>query len=86
MTGKNLPKKGDKVAWSSSQGETHGTVEKIVTEPTKIKGYTAKASKEHPEILVRSDKTGAEAVHKPGSLKKAGSSKASSSKARPSKE
>lgn len=66
-----LPKKDDKVSWTTAQGETHGTVEKIVTSPTKIKGYTAKASKEHPEVLVKSDKTGKEAVHKPESLKKA---------------
>jgi hypothetical protein len=66
-----LPKKGDKVSWGTAQGETHGTVEKIVTSPTKIKGYTAKASKEHPEVLVKSDKSGKEAVHKPDSLKKA---------------
>ncbi len=26
-----LPKKGDKVSWKTPQGETHGTVEKIVT-------------------------------------------------------
>jgi hypothetical protein len=65
-----LPAKGSKVAWQTAQGQTTGTVEKIVTKPTKIKGYTAKASPEQPEILVRSGKTGARAVHKPGSLKR----------------
>ena len=66
-----LPKKGDKVTWATSQGDTHGTVEKIVTEPTRVKGFTAKASREHPEVLVRSDKSGKEAVHKPEAVKKA---------------
>ena len=66
-----LPKKGDKVEWDASQGKITGTVEKIVTSDTKIKGYVAKATKEKPEVLVRSDKTGAKAVHKPQELKKA---------------
>ncbi len=66
----SLPKKGDKVTWGTSQGETHGTVEKVVTSETHVKGHTAKATKEHPEVLVKSDKSGKEAVHKPEELKK----------------
>ena len=65
-----MPKAGDKVSWGTPQGETHGTVEKIVTDTTKVKGHTAKATKEHPEVLVKSDKSGKRAVHKPESLKK----------------
>lgn len=63
-------KKGDKVEWKSSQGEVEGTVEKKLTEPTDIKGHHVAASKENPEYLVKSDKTGAKAAHKPDSLKK----------------
>lgn len=63
-------KKGDKVKWDSSQGEVKGTVEKKVTEPMSIKSHKVKASKENPEYLVKSDKTGAEAAHKPDELKK----------------
>ena len=66
-----MPKPGDKVSWGTSQGKTHGTVEKIVTETTKVKSHVAKATKENPEVLVKSDKTGAKAVHKPDALKKA---------------
>jgi hypothetical protein len=66
-----LPKKGDEVKWGSSGGETHGKVEKIVTSTTHVKGHTAKATKEHPEVLVKSAKSGKEAVHKPEELKKA---------------
>ena len=66
-----LPKKGDKVSWGTSQGKTQGTVEKIVTSATKVKGFTAKASKEHPEVMVKSAKSGKVAVHKPEELKKA---------------
>ena len=66
-----LPKKGDKVSWGTSQGATHGTVEKVVTSTTKVKSHTAKATKDAPQVLVKSDKSGKEAVHKPEELKKA---------------
>ena len=54
--------------WKSSQGTIEGTVEKKLTSPTETKGHGVKASKENPEYLVKSDKTGAEAAHKPESL------------------
>ena len=63
------PKPGAKVTWDTPQGETHGTVEKVVTGATKVKGHTAKASKEKPEVVVRSAKSGKKAVHKPEELK-----------------
>ena len=65
-----LPKTGDKVSWTTPQGETHGTVEKVVRGTTKVKGHVAKATKDHPEVLVKSAKSGKEAVHKPEELKK----------------
>ena len=65
------PKKGAKVTWETSQGRTEGTVEKIVTGTTKVKGHTAKASKAKPQVVVRSTKSGKKAVHKPGALTKA---------------
>lgn len=63
-------KKGDKVTWKTPQGETSGTVEQKLTEETTIKGHHVAASGENPEYLVKSDKTGAEAAHKPEALKK----------------
>jgi hypothetical protein len=63
-------KPGTKVAWGTAQGETKGTVEKKVTSTTRVKGHVAKATKENPEYLVKSDKTGAEAVHKPEELRR----------------
>ena len=63
-------KKGDKVEWKSSQGTIEGEVEKKLTSPTEIKGHEVKASKDNPEYLVKSDKTGAEAAHKPDALHK----------------
>ena len=63
-------KPGDKVEWDSSGGHSKGTVVKKVTAPMKIKSHKVAASPENPEYLVRSDKSGAEAAHKPESLKK----------------
>lgn len=64
-------KAGDKVQWESSQGTVHGTVKKKLTAHTTIKSHEVAASKAHPEYLVVSDKTGAEAAHKGSALKKA---------------
>lgn len=63
-------KKGDKVEWETSQGTITGKVKKKLTSPTDIKGHHVAASKENPEYLVESDKTGKEAAHKPEALKK----------------
>lgn len=64
-------KKGDKVEWDSSGGHSVGKVEKKLTSPMKIKGHEVKASKDDPQYLVKSDKSGGEAAHKPEALKKA---------------
>ena len=63
-------KQGDKVAWKAPQGEVKGVVEKKLTSKTRIKGHTAEATKDDPEYLVKSEKTGAKASHKPEQLKK----------------
>ena len=63
-------KAGDKVKWTTSQGETAGKVVKKVTRSEKVGGHTAKATPEHPQFRVRSDKTGKEAIHKPEGLRK----------------
>ena len=63
-------KPGDKVKWGTSQGETHGVVEKKQTTDTKIKSHPVKASKEDPQYIVKSDKTGAKAAHKAEALHK----------------
>jgi Hypervirulence associated proteins TUDOR domain len=63
-------KSGDKVKWKTSRGETVGEVEEKLTSPTDIKGHHVAASKENPQYLVKSDKTGKEAAHKPNSLEK----------------
>ena len=63
-------KPGDKVDWNTSQGRTTGTVKKKLTQPTDIKSHHVAASPENPEYLVQSDKTGAQAAHKPEALHK----------------
>ena len=69
--GKTL-KTGDAVEWQTSQGKTSGTVKKKLTSKTKIKSHVVAASKEDPQYLVQSKKTGAVAAHKPAALKKRG--------------
>jgi hypothetical protein len=63
-------KPGDKVAWNTSQGETRGTVVKKQTKATTIKGHKVAASKDDPQYVVRSDKSGEKAAHQPEALKK----------------
>ena len=63
-------KKGDQVEWETPQGKISGTVKKKLTSPTKIKDHQVAASKENPEYLVESAKSGKQAAHKAESLKK----------------
>ena len=70
MTEKTL-KAGDKVRWDHSQGTTEGKVVRKLTRPMQIKGHKVAASKDNPEYLVESGKTGAKAAHKSGELRKA---------------
>jgi hypothetical protein len=70
-------KKGDKVSWKSSQGRIDGKVVKKLTSNCKIEDHKVKASKDDPQYLVESSKTGARAAHRPGSLKKRAKKKAS---------
>jgi hypothetical protein len=65
-------RKGDQVRWNSHGGETTGEVEKKITEDTEAAGRQVRASQDDPQYLVKSDKSGGEAVHKPGALKKDG--------------
>ena len=66
---KNLHK-GDKDEWQTSQGKTSGVVEKKVTSEAHVKGHKVAATKDDPQYLVKSDKSGKEAAHKPDALKR----------------
>ena len=72
MTRKNAkePEAGDTVAWESSGGHSVGKVVRKITRPTTIKTHEVAASPENPEFIVKSDKTGKLAAHKPGALKR----------------
>jgi hypothetical protein len=69
MSEKKLSK-GDQVEWDSHGGTAEGKVEKKITSETEEAGRTVKASEDEPQYLVKSDKSGGEAVHKPGALRK----------------
>jgi len=62
--------KGDHVTWSSHGGQAEGVVEDEITSDTKAAGRTVRASEDDPQYLVRSGKSGGEAVHRPGALSK----------------
>ena len=62
--------KGDQVRWNSHGSEATGKVEKKITEDTEEAGRKVRASKDDPQYLIKSDKSGGEAVHKPDALKK----------------
>ncbi len=64
-------RKGDKVSWTSHGSQVTGTVEEKITERTEAAGRTVDASPDDPQYRVRSDKSGREAVHRPGALKRA---------------
>lgn len=63
-------KKGDDVTWKTHGTETSGTVEQEITTETEAAGRKVKASKDEPQYLVKSDKSGKEAVHKANALEK----------------
>jgi hypothetical protein len=62
-------KKGDKVEWKSHGSKAVGKVERKLTSETEAGGRKVNASQDEPQYLVRSDKSGGTAVHKPGALK-----------------
>jgi hypothetical protein len=67
-------KPGDRVQWNTPQGGTRGKVKKKLTAPRKIKGHAVRASKQNPQYLVESEKSGKPAAHKPAQLTRVGAS------------
>jgi Hypervirulence associated proteins TUDOR domain len=61
---------GDKVSWNTPQGRTQGVVIKRLISNTTIKDFHITASRTDPQFLVRSDKSGQEAAHRPSALRK----------------
>lgn len=69
MTDQNF-RKGDRVEWRSHGTTVTGTVLREISSDTEAAGRTVRASKDDPQYQVRSDKTGADAVHKPSALRR----------------
>ena len=65
-------RKGDKVEWDSHGGTAEGSVLRKITADTEAAGRTVRASPDEPQYLVRSEKSGGEAVHKPDALRRKG--------------
>ncbi len=62
-------RKGSKVAWNTSQGETHGTVQDKRTSDFTFEGQQFRPTDDDPYYIVESDKTGAKAAHKESALR-----------------
>jgi Hypervirulence associated proteins TUDOR domain len=62
--------KGDHVTWNSHGGQAEGTVDRKITSDTEAAGRKVKASPDDPQYEVTSEKSGGNAVHKPGALHK----------------
>ncbi len=62
--------KGDHVSWKNHGGTAEGTVEEEITSDTEAAGRTVRASEDDPQYRVKSEKSGEDAVHKPGALEK----------------
>ncbi len=60
--------KGDRVSWQSHGSTAEGEIVQKITEDTVAAGRQVRASRDEPQYLVRSDKSGGEAVHKPAAL------------------
>lgn len=63
-------KVGDSVEWHSSFGIVRGIIKKKITHDMPFHEHTLHASKEEPQYLVESIKTGKEAIHKESALRK----------------
>ena len=63
-------RKGSKVTWNTSQGETHGTVQEKRTSDFTFEGQQFRPTEDDPNYIVESDKTGAKAAHKESALRR----------------
>jgi len=68
MTAEKQPQPGEQVTWRSHGTTTHGHVEQKITSDTHAAGRTVRADDDRPQYLVRSEKSGRVAVHRPEAL------------------
>lgn len=62
-------KPGDHVEWGKPEDKTRGTIVRRLTGPYKIKTFEVPATEDNPYFLVKTDRTGAEAAHRPDELR-----------------
>lgn len=60
--------KGTPVEWNTPQGATHGRIVEKKVSDFELDGQTHRASKDEPQYVVESAKTGARAAHKASAL------------------
>jgi hypothetical protein len=63
------PSAGDEVTWRSHGSTARGKVEKKITGRQEEAGRTVAASPDDPQYVVRSEKSGKKAVHRPSALR-----------------
>ncbi len=63
-------KVGDHVPWNSDVGYVTGRITRVHVADVEFLGKIRRASHEDPQYEVKSDKTGAVAMHKPTALEK----------------
>ena len=63
-------KKGDRISWNTSQRRTQGRIVRQQTSPTHIQMHKVAASKDNPEFIGQSEKSGKSAAHKAKALTK----------------
>lgn len=61
---------GDYVEWGKSGDEVRGHIKRKLTEAYTIKSFTAHATEDDPFYLIETERTGAEAAHRPDTLRK----------------
>ncbi|MEO3867931.1 DUF2945 domain-containing protein [Nonomuraea sp. B12E4] len=67
---KKEPSAGDEVSWRTHGSTAKGKVEKKITKRQQEAGRTVAAAPEDPQYVVRSEKSGRKAVHKPSALRR----------------
>lgn len=64
-------KDGDYVEWGKAEDHTRGHIKRKLTGPYKIKSFEVPATKDNPYYLIETERTGAEAAHRPDELRPA---------------
>jgi hypothetical protein len=63
-------KEGELVEWGKPADKTRGRIKRKLTEEYQIKSFTVPATKDNPYYLVETERTGAEAAHRPDELRR----------------